>query len=72
MAYDTQPTPTPPMYNEDNPYGFKLNINHPRVAELWKRFEKYKGIGGRPPRDDERREFESMILNSKDTMRSHE
>lgn len=29
MAYDTQPTPSPSMYNKDNPYGFKLNVNHP-------------------------------------------
>lgn len=72
MAYDTQPTPSPSMYNEDNPYGFKLNVNHPRINALWKRFKKYKGIDGRPPTDDERREFERTVLNSKDTTRSND
>lgn len=72
MAYDNQPTPTPTedIYAHNNPYGFKLNINHPRINDLYKRYKKYKGIVGRPPRDDERREFESMVLDSKDTMQS--
>ena len=69
MAYDTQPTPPPTesIYTVNNPYGFKLNINHPRINALWKRYKVYKGIGARPPRDDERREFESIVLNGEGT-----
>lgn len=72
MAYDNQPTPTPApsIYNDNNPYGFKLNVNHPRINALLKRYMTYKGIDGRPPTDNERREFESIVLNSKDTMQS--
>ena len=72
MAYDTQSTPPPSMYNVDNPYGFKLNVNHPRINALWKRFKTYKGIYGRPPTDDERREFERIVLSSKDATQSND
>ena len=52
------------VYNRSNPYGYKLNINHPRVRDLYERYKKWKDIAGRPPTDAERKEFESMVLKS--------
>ena len=53
------------MYNDGNPYGYKLNVNHPRIRELYDRYKKWKGIDGRPPTDQERFEFESMIMKNR-------
>ena len=45
----------------NNPYGFRYNINHPKIDELFRRYLVWKGIVKRPPTDAERREFEAYI-----------
>ena len=48
-----------------NPYGFKLNINHPRINELYRRYKRWKGLAENYPiTDKQRKEFESYVLNS--------
>ena len=54
------------IYNVDNPYGYRLNVNHPRIKVLYERYMVWKGIIGRPPTDAERFEFESMVLKSRE------
>lgn len=47
----------------NNPYGYRVNINHPRVAELYERYKRWKGIAHTTPMsDNERTEFETYIL----------
>ncbi len=54
------------IYAFNNPYGFKLNVNHPAVGKKYEDFQKAKGIGRHSPfLDDYRREFEEKMLNSK-------
>lgn len=52
------------LYALNNPY-FKLNINHPRIAEKWKDFKRAKGIGKHTCfKDEYRKEFEEQMLGS--------
>lgn len=51
------------IYTVNNPYGYRLNINHPRIRELYERYKRWKDIGGRPPTDSERREFEEIVIS---------
>ncbi len=51
------------IYLPLHPYGFRINIAHPRIAPLYERFRRWKGIPyGMPLSDDERFEFESYII----------
>ncbi len=50
------------IYNINNPYGFKVNINHPLIKPKWESFK--KSIGRHCMTDDLRREFETVMLNS--------
>lgn len=45
-----------------NPYGYKLNMSHPRIKELCARYMAWKDIPNRPLTDAERREFEKMVI----------
>lgn len=48
---------------KNSPYGFKVNINHPSVTPLYKRYKLWRGIPENCPlSDDQRLEFESYIL----------
>lgn len=49
------------IYCSPNPYGYRYNVNHPKINELYHRYLKWKGIVGRPMTDKERYEFESYI-----------
>lgn len=53
------------IFTEKNPYGFALNVNHPRVAKWYQQFKAEK----KQPRifplsDDLRMEFETRIFNA--------
>lgn len=51
------------IYLNNNPYGYKLNVNHPKINALLRRYKKWKGIADNLPMSDEQRfEFESYIL----------
>lgn len=55
------------IFNDDNPYGYRININHPKVRKLYERYKKWKGIPpATPMSDNERLEFE-MYLIKKET-----
>lgn len=51
------------IFNDNNPYGYRLNVNQSQINELYKRFLKWKGLSyGFPISDEERFEFESIVL----------
>lgn len=53
------------IYIHNNPYGFRLNINHPQINELYRRYKRWKGLTGHfPITNAQRREFEQYIFNS--------
>lgn len=46
-----------------NPYGYRVNINHPLIRPLYERYKKWKKIPhGAALSDEERFEFEKYIL----------
>lgn len=50
----------------DNPYGYRVDIFAPELAELFKRYKKWKNIPDWCPLSDkERFEFEGYILGKK-------
>ena len=50
------------LYCSDNKYGYKYNINHPKINELYLRYKEWKGIAPNiPMSDNERFEFEKYI-----------
>lgn len=51
------------MFIYNNPYGYRLNVNHPRINELYRRFKAWKGIAPHLPLSgEERKEFETFVL----------
>lgn len=49
--------------NGPNPYGYRVNVNHPAVLPLYRRFKRWKGINPMFPLSDaERLEFERYVL----------
>lgn len=53
------------MLTEKNPYGYALNINHPRIATWFSRYKAEKGLPEHyPVSDQEREEFEVRIFNA--------
>lgn len=54
------------IYTENNKYGFKININHPLVRDLYIRYKRWKNIPYNVPlSDDERFDFENYMLQKK-------
>lgn len=52
------------VFNENNPYGYRLNVNHPQINELYKRYLVWKGLNyGFPISDAERFEFETLVIS---------
>lgn len=53
------------IFNEDNDYGYKFNVNHPKINELYRRFKLWKGYSMNFPLTDEQRfEFENYLINT--------
>ena len=48
------------MYTVGNPYGFRYNVNHPYINNLYRRFKRWKDID-RPCTEKERFEFEAYL-----------
>lgn len=48
-----------------NPYGFRLNINHPMVTKKWEAFKKKNNIGKYDMTDELREKFENQLMESK-------
>lgn len=49
------------IFTVENPWGYRFNINHPKIKPLYERFKKWKSIYGAPS-DKQRREFEEYLL----------
>lgn len=52
------------LFALNNPYGFKLNINHPAIHEKFEDFKKSRKIGRYDMTDNLRHEFEDIMINS--------
>lgn len=54
------------IFNTDNQYGYVLNVNHPKINELYNRYKLWKGFAASFSLSDEQRfEFESYIMKTK-------
>lgn len=53
------------IINPTNPYGFKVNINHPLVAKQYEAFKEFRHIGRHDMTDKLRLEFENQLINSR-------
>ena len=51
------------IYLIDNPYGFQININHPKINVLYRRYKEWKGLSRNEPISNKQRfEFETYII----------
>jgi hypothetical protein len=58
------------IYAKPNPYGYRFNVNHPRILPL---YEKYKDKAGeRILSDQQRRHFEQLIFELIERRNTHE
>lgn len=48
-----------------NPYGFRLNINHPMITKKWEAFKKKNNIGKYDMTDELREKFENQFMESR-------
>ncbi|HIR02540.1 MAG TPA: hypothetical protein IAD34_00515 [Candidatus Scatovicinus merdipullorum] len=49
----------------DNPYTYRVNINHPKIQPLFERYKQWKGVPiWCPLSDSERFEFERYIIRN--------
>lgn len=64
MSWNQNRKPEPvQMLNYNNPYGYKLNVNHPLINKIYLRYKEQHGIASRIPLNDtERNEFERVTL----------
>ena len=53
------------LHSFKNPYGFRININHPMVTKKWEEFKKKNNIGKYDMTDDLRDEFEKQFMKSR-------
>lgn len=53
------------LHTFSNPYGFRLNINHPMVTKKWEAFKKKNNIGKYDMTDELREKFENQFMESK-------
>ena len=50
------------VFSGYNPYGYRYNVNHPYINELYCRYKKWKGIPQSDPMSNEqRKEFEAYV-----------
>lgn len=53
------------LHTFNNPYGFRLNINHPMITKKWEAFKKKNNIGKYDMTDELREKFENQFMESK-------
>ena len=53
------------LHTFNNPYGFRLNINHPLVTKKLEAFKKKNNIGKYDMTDELREKFENQFMESK-------
>lgn len=66
-----RPEQPPGIYNDNNPYGYRYNLNHPQIRELYERYKAWKDIKTIPS-DEERREFEAYVDKLIDKQKQNE
>lgn len=52
------------LHTFNNPYGFRLNINHPMITKKWEAFKKKNNIGKYDMTDELREKFENQFMKS--------
>lgn len=54
------------IYTDNNPYGYRINVNHPKVRNKYNRYKTWKGVPLSEPLSDEQRlEFEIYLLKKR-------
>ena len=53
-------SPCDTIYAKNNPYGYKINVNHPKIRPLYERYK--EKVGERILSDRQRRHFELIIF----------
>ncbi len=53
-------TPNDSIYAKTNKYGYKINVNHPKIQPLFERYKKH--LGEKILSDRQRLNFECLIL----------
>ena len=62
MAIATPSENIKSIYTASNPWGYRYNVNHPVINELYLRFKKWKGLPLSSPLSNEMRaEFEKYV-----------
>jgi len=62
MAYSEANEERGPLLHA-NPYGYRVNINHPSINPLYRRYKAWREIPDTCPLSDgERKEFEAYLL----------
>lgn len=53
------------LHTFNNPYGFRLNINHPMILPKYEAYKKKNNIGKYDMTDELREKFENQFMESK-------
>ena len=53
-------SPCDTIYAKDKPYGYKINVNHPKIRPLYERYK--EKVGESILSDQQRRHFEQLIF----------
>lgn len=50
------------IYLHGNKYGFRYNVSHPKINDLYRRYKRWQGIPSNDPLSDEQRhDFEKYL-----------
>lgn len=60
-------SPCEDIYTKNNPYGFRINVNHPRIRPIYQRYK--KKLGEQILSDNQRRVFELLIFENLDRIK---
>lgn len=52
--------PNETIYAKENSFGYKINVNHPKIRPLYERYK--EKVGARILSDQQRRNFEMLIF----------
>lgn len=58
------------IFAKDNKYGYKINVNHPKIRPLYERYK--EKVGERILSDQQRRHFELLIHELIERRQKHE
>ncbi len=52
------------VFSLNNPYGYRLNINHPEIRKKYEEYQKWQNLTRHTLREEHRIEFEEIMLKS--------